>query len=346
MTAKSIYSKLNGLRPQAKPAQRARPVASVLALLAEAGIHLLLGAVLAGAVLFESCAPLGTAFVGAAGSGLYGGAALVGACFGSMTGLEFSAGLRYSSASILTFAVHFAFYDWKVLRRPWAMPLVTSGLTAATGLIVRAQAGWELEGGLHFALEVLLTLGAVWAFQGALAPMRRKGDRPSAAARRVGPLALVCACLAAIAPLTLFGIPLLGAAAVGACLLCLRRPEEFFGWLGGREAPETTADPRAQRVAQQRLEQTANAFRTLYDSLHSAFRPPENDNDISVVFDRAAGRQCRSCALRDRCWKTDYNTTFNALNDATPAMVERGRAEAADFPRPLYPLPRPAGGGE
>ena len=48
MTAKSIYSKLNGLRPQAKPAQRARPVASVLALLAEAGIHLLLGAVLAG----------------------------------------------------------------------------------------------------------------------------------------------------------------------------------------------------------------------------------------------------------------------------------------------------------
>ena len=80
MTAKSIYSKLNGLRPQAKPAQRARPVASVLALLAEAGIHLLLGAVLAGAVLFESCAPLGTAFVGAAGSGLYGGAALVGAC--------------------------------------------------------------------------------------------------------------------------------------------------------------------------------------------------------------------------------------------------------------------------
>ncbi len=333
MTAKSIYSKLSGLRPQAKPAQRARPVASVLALLAEAGIHLLLGAVLAGAVLFEGCAPFGTAFVGAAGSGLYGGAALVGACFGSMTGLEFSAGLRYSSASILTFAVHFAFYDWKVLRRPWAMPLVTAGLTAATGLIVRAQAGWDLEGGLRFALEVLLTLGAVWAFQGALAPMRRKGDRPSAAARRVGPLALVCACLTAIAPLTLFGIPLLGAAAVGACLLCLRRPEEFFGWLGGREAPETTADPRAQRVARQRLEQTANAFRTLYDSLHSAFRPPENDNDISVVFDRAAGRQCRGCALRDRCWKTDYNTTFNALNDATPAMVERGRAEAADFPR-------------
>ena len=178
MTAKSIYSKLSGLRPQAKPAQRARPVASVLALLAEAGIHLLLGAVLAGAVLFEGCAPFGTAFVGAAGSGLYGGAALVGACFGSMTGLEFSAGLRYSSASILTFAVHFAFYDWKVLRRPWAMPLVTAGLTAATGLIVRAQAGWDLEGGLRFALEVLLTLGAVWAFQGRWPPCAGRGTGP------------------------------------------------------------------------------------------------------------------------------------------------------------------------
>ena len=334
MTAKTIYTKLSALRAQSKPAQREKRAASAPVVLAEAGIHLLLGAVLAGAVIFGGRAPFGAAFVGAAGSGLYGGAALVGVCFGAITALDFSAGLRYSSSAILIFAVHFAFYDWKVLRRPWAMPLVTGVVSAVTGFIVQAQSGWRAEDGFHFFLEVLLTVGAAWAFRGALAPMgRHRADKPDPAARRVGPLALVCACLTAIAPLSFFGIPSLAAAAVGACVLCLRAPDRFLDWLGGESLQETTADPRAQRLVQQKLEQTAKAFRTLCDSLRSAFRGPDNDNDVATVFDRAAGRQCRACTLRDRCWKADYNTTFNALNDATPAMVERGRAEAGDFPR-------------
>ena len=163
--------------------------------------------------------------------------------------------------------------------------------------------------------------------------VRRRGDRPSSAARRVGPLALLCVCLSAIAPMEVFGVPLLWVAAVGACVLALLVPEQILNWLGVWSAPEAAADPRAQRVVRQKLEQTAKAFRTLYDSLRSAFRVPENDNDVATVFDRVASRQCRGCSLRDRCWKADYNTTFNALNDATPAMVERGRAEARDFPR-------------
>ena len=334
MTAKTIYTKLSSLREAPKPAGRAKPSASVLVLGAEVGIHLLLAAVLAGAVIFGPCAPFGVAFVGAAGSGLCGGAALVGACFGSMTALDFSTGLRYASAATLTFAVHFAFDDWKVLRRPWAMPMVAGLFSALTGFIVRSQKGWQGQDLLYFLLETALTVGAAWAFHGALAPMvRRKGDKPSAAARRVGPTALLCACLAAIAPLEFFGVPMLAAAAVGACLLALMVPEKFLGWLGVWPTQAAAADLRAQRVVQQKLEQTAKAFRTLCDSLRSAFRAPENDNDVSSVFDRAAGRQCRACTLRDRCWKADYNTTFNALNDATPAMVERGRAEGADFPR-------------
>ena len=334
MTAKTIYGKLSGLKSRTKEVPRAKPAASAAAALAEAGIHLLLGAVLAGAALFEGRAPFGAAFVAAAGSGLYGAAALVGACFGAVTTLDFSDGLRYSSTAILTFAVHFAFCDWKTLRRGWAMPLVAGGFTALTGFIVQSQAGWRWEDAFHLALEVLLTASAAWAFRGALAPMRRRGvDKPSPAARRVGPLALVCACLTAVAPLEFFGVPILAAAAVGACVACLRFPDRFLTWIGGQALPEASADLRAQRLVQRKLEQTAKAFRTLCDSLRSAFRPPDNDNDIAAVFDRAAGRRCRGCSLRDRCWKTDYNTTFNALNDATPAMVERGRAEARDFPR-------------
>jgi stage II sporulation protein E len=41
---------------------------------------------------------------------------------------------------------------------------------------------------------------------------------------------------------------------------------------------------------------------------------------------------CRRCALRDACWQRDYVSTFNALNDALPAMVDRGRGQASDFP--------------
>ena len=294
----------------------------------------LLAAVLAGAVAFAGRAPLGVSFVAAAGSGLFGASALVGACFGSLTALDFSTGLRYSSSAILTFALHFAFYDWRALRRPWAMPLVAGTLTVFTGVIVQAQEGWTPEGAAGLALEAALVMAAAWAFRGALAPMvRRKKDRPSAAARRVGPLALLCACLAAIAPITVLGVPALGLAGVGACVLALLAPERVLNWLGARPIPEAATDPRAQRLVQQKLERTAQAFRTLCDSLRSAFRTPDNDNDVATVFDRAAGRQCRGCSLRDRCWKTDYNSTFNALNDATPAMVERGRAERGDFPR-------------
>jgi len=36
--------------------------------------------------------------------------------------------------------------------------------------------------------------------------------------------------------------------------------------------------------------------------------------------------------LRGTCWERDYVTTFNALNDATQNMLDRGRGEAADFP--------------
>ena len=74
MTAKTIYSKLSALRARPKAEERPRAKARA-GTLAEAGIHLLLGAVLAGAVMLEGSAPFGAAFVGAAGSGLYGGAA-------------------------------------------------------------------------------------------------------------------------------------------------------------------------------------------------------------------------------------------------------------------------------
>ena len=167
MTAKTIYSKIGALRDRPRAAEPARVSGlrpSPLAVLSEAGIHFLLAAVLAGAMVFGERAPLGVAFVAAAGSGLFGASALVGACFGSLTALDFSTGLRYSSSAILTFALHFAFYDWRALRRPWAMPLVAGTLTVFTGVIVQAQKGWTPEGAAGLALEAALVMAAAWAW--------------------------------------------------------------------------------------------------------------------------------------------------------------------------------------
>ena len=68
----------------------------------------------------------------------------------------------------------------------------------------------------------------------------------------------------------------------------------------------------------------AAAFRAVYDSLedHAPLLRPENP---AVLFDRAAEQVCRDCPLRSDCWQTHYTDTYNAFNDACPALLRRGR---------------------
>ena len=96
---------------------------------------------------------------------------------------------------------------------------------------------------------------------------------------------------------------------------------------------DSPADRRAQGRVQRRLEEAAQAFRTLYDTMRASFRPPQNDNDVATVFDRAACQVCRTCSLRSNCWERDYVSTFDALNNAAQPMLDRGRGEPGDFPQ-------------
>lgn len=390
---------------------------------AEVGIHLMLAAVLAGAEVFGGFAPFGVAMVGASGTGLCGGAALLGAGFGYLTLLGFSDALRYLSAAILTFAVGFAFYDMKLFQRPWTMPGVAGLMNGCTGFIYLSQGGWRTVDVIYFLSEIALTVAAAWCYRVLLLPIRRgSGEGVCSAARRTGALVLVCTTLISLSNLYLWkdvsfgrtlgaclvlagawqgglaagavlgvtiglsmdlagsGVPLYAmawglaalaagafrgkkrvwaaaafAAADGAAVLWtwdrgltlailyevflgsvafFMVPERQWKRLGGLLAPAPTAPPdgRAQGYVQKKLEATAAAFRTLYESLRGSFRAPENDNDVAAVFDRAACRVCRTCSLRSSCWERDYVTTFNALNDATQAMLDRGRGEAEDFP--------------
>lgn len=81
----------------------------------------------------------------------------------------------------------------------------------------------------------------------------------------------------------------------------------------------------------ERLNRAAAALRDLYDSMGRGV-PQSGDENPAIVFDRAAEKVCRGCALCDLCWQRDYTGTFNAMNDATPYLLERGRALAKDFP--------------
>lgn len=107
----------------------------------------------------------------------------------------------------------------------------------------------------------------------------------------------------------------------------LRRGEDLVN-----RYPGAVRDPGGAEYARERLHAAAGAYRTLCQTLKESLRPPENDGDISVVFDRAAERVCRGCSNRELCWQREYAATFGALNDATPAMIRRGRAKGEDFP--------------
>lgn len=88
--------------------------------------------------------------------------------------------------------------------------------------------------------------------------------------------------------------------------------------------------PREPEGLRERLKLSADALRSLCDAFGGGGAPKKEENP-AVVFDRAAEVVCRGCALRDLCWNKEYVSTFNAFNDATPAILERGRAESGDF---------------
>ena len=96
-----------------------------------------------------------------------------------------------------------------------------------------------------------------------------------------------------------------------------------------KKAPSTQPLPPSPLHSQMAL--SAAAFRELYDSFFrsSSAAPPENP---SVIFDRAAEAVCRKCVLCSTCWHQNYNATYNAFNDACGAILQRGQAQAQDFP--------------
>lgn len=95
-------------------------------------------------------------------------------------------------------------------------------------------------------------------------------------------------------------------------------------------APKEEGPPSPTALERQ-LEQSAAAFRELYDTFFRGVTPAPPENP-SVIFDQAAEQVCRNCVLCSTCWHQNYNETYNAFNDACGALLRRGQALAQDFP--------------
>ena len=164
--------------------------------------------------------------------------------------------------------------------------------------------------------------GAAYGLAGLLAGSRSGGRRIWAA------LAFWGAAVLAALPAGL-ATPLLPEAAAGAVLFLLL-PGRVFG--GKRVKQRAAAEfPAALEGMRAQLTRMAAALRDLYDSMGRS-APVSTEENPAVIFDRAAEKVCRGCALCELCWQKEYTGTFNALNDATPFLLERGRALAKDFP--------------
>lgn len=151
---------------------------------AEYLIRMLLGCMLAGAEIFGGYAPFGLGLTAASGAGLEGFSALVGACFGYMAFRGFVDSLPYVAACILTFSVSFAFYDVRLYRQGWFMPVVAALLGGVTGFVYLSDELTGVAQVVFFATELLLVAASAYFYRVALSPWNQKREDAELTARQ------------------------------------------------------------------------------------------------------------------------------------------------------------------
>lgn len=110
-------------------------------------------------------------------------------------------------------------------------------------------------------------------------------------------------------------------------------PDSFLEYVGGiavLPAPGT-GESGLRRYAAGRAERISTAFRELYGTVFKSLTGTENDNDVATVFDRAAGTVCVGCKNKEECWQKNFMDTLSIMNDATGAMMKRGRLIKEDL---------------
>lgn len=173
---------------------------------AEYLIRMLLGGMLAGAEIFGGFAPFGLAITAASGAGLEGMSALVGACFGYLAFRGFVDALPYVAACILTFSVSFAFYDVKLYRQAWFMPVIAALLDGVTGFVYLSDTLTGAAQYVFFFTELLLVAAGTFFYRLALSPWERRREGTELTAQQLVSLFLLgCTLLISLAEVYLPG---------------------------------------------------------------------------------------------------------------------------------------------
>ena len=211
-------------------------------------------------------------------------------------------------------------------RAPLAIALLSAcrgrdlQLAALTGSALGAVAAMEFAAGLRHCAVLVLIYSMLSAFRDTRF-LRHPLFRPMTAAGMTAAVEL--------AVLLQGGVPGERLAGYFTYVLVVGLLSHYLQLL--QETGRTDRKDSALSALRRRLELSAAAFRDLYGSF-ARTGAPRNDENPAVVFDRAAESVCRGCGNCARCWGQAYITTFNALNDATPAMLRRGKSLAEDYP--------------
>ena len=116
-------------------------------------------------------------------------------------------------------------------------------------------------------------------------------------------------------------------------------PEAVRTAQSARQDAETAAgnpahEERVRAYVRSCLTSESAAFGELHEALRQTFEQfaARKDDDMSGVFDRAAAKICRKCALTGVCWDREVDNTCGALNEASRLIEQNNSASQGDFP--------------
>lgn len=226
--------KIKGKRPKVRFREGGQTRTGIMKL-AEVGICLLLGAILSSAQVFGRCTPFGVAAVAAAGSGLIGFCTLIGAVGGYLLFQGINGGLQYAAASVLTYAVAFAFYDFSLSKKKWFLPTIAAILCGVSRFIYLSGASWFGADVIFYFTELFLLAATAYFYQGAFeTPINWKDTLEQLTYKqKLGLLALGSTGLIALAGVQVLGEFSIGRIVAAIIVMTIARKGQNAGLLGG-----------------------------------------------------------------------------------------------------------------
>ena len=197
------------------------------------------------------------------------------------------------------------------------------------GMLTGAAAGTVLGIAMDLAADGAGFFVMVYAFSGLLSGVFCRHSRLVFTLSFVLAAALSAAGVwnAALSTATLFE-------SFAASVIFILLPGRFLGSIGMllHEGERGGGERDLRRFVAARVRSLSEAYGELYGIVEQSLSQPVNDENISLVFDRAADRVCARCANKNRCWNAEYVDTLSALNDATQAMRTNGSLAQSDLP--------------